>query len=328
MTTHGSWPRAQSFEELAGRALDEFDRAAASIAHLGDIGRNYDDADLKDAANRFLRNLSKRAHSEVPTYQTEVSEPASTLRSISSRIEPHLVRLHRRIVVTPIDSQAVAWAWTIASLLLVGAMGYAALAGSWGVAAALVMLRASGSLYAGTAKFPAENGPVGTGTPRLHVLRCVASHLGDALALTGLGLTLALANRPVWGFALSVCALVMLASTLARVASVQVGVHLYRKATERVVRRASLFVALVATGLTGGIHHDGAPMLAIAIAGPLIYAACELSRTVQCLMSGDRSASRVNLDVQTADGQWQRVPIWKAPTANPIPIGDAAGFSR
>jgi hypothetical protein len=328
MTTQGSWPRAQSFEELAGRTLDEFDRAAASIAHLGDIGRNYDDPDLKDASNSFLRNLSERAYAEVPMYPTEVRDPKSVLRTISSRIEPHLVRLHRRIVQSPVESQSVAWAWTVASLLLVGAMGYAALSGSWRVAAGLVVLRAFGSLFAGTAKFPAENGPVGTGTHRLHVLRCVASHAGDALALTVLGLALAVANRPVWGFSFSVCALVMLASTLARVASVQVGVHLYRKATERVVRRAFLFIALVATGLTGGIHRDGAPILAIAMVGPLLYAAVEFSLTAQCLLSRDRSASRVNLEVHTTDGRWQLVPIWKAPTAPPIAIGDPSGFSR
>jgi hypothetical protein len=204
------------------------------------------------------------------------------------------------------------------SLMLVGFMVWSAYAGQWFVAAAFVLVRAVGSLYAGTSKFPAEDGCTPNVARRVHVLRCVSSHAGDALGLVGLGFVLSAANRPVWGLAFDVAGVTLLLATLTRVASVQVGICLYRKATERVARRLSLIVGLVISGFVG---HGVSPWVALAIIGPVAFAAMEFARTVSCLASEADPSVGVYLDVGSSQEGWELHTIWAEAGGDDVDLG-------
>ena len=303
------------FSVLADRALTDYDQAAAAIGRLEQIG-TLRDRDLRAGADRLLRNLASRAKHARPMDHQPTKRRHRGHR-MSEVVEGHLVRLHQLLAPRRAESTRTLWAWTVASLVAVGAMSWAAVSGLWYAAAGLCLVRAAGSLFAGTPRFPTDNAPMLNVSPPSRVIRCVASHAGDAFALVGAGYALAVVDRPFWSMVMAASATVMLVGTTTRLASVQVGLCLNRKASERVLRRASLFAALVATGLTGGIPATGVPWLAVAALGPVFFAAFELWRICPTLLS--MQPRSVILDVQH-DDCWEQCQIYRGATGLEEPM--------
>jgi hypothetical protein len=308
MTNDSSFPGLRNFAELSTRSLDDFDRAACSIGRLEQIGRVADD-DLRKGADQLLRNLSYRAREARPL-RPQPTRPPSRFNTMSNFLEPGLLRAHELLVPRRVESPTLLWFWSWTSLAAVGVMCWAAHTNHWILATALVFARSVGSLIAGTAAFPSAERPEPSDGAPSRVLRCVMSHVGDALGLVGVGFALSAEGRPVWGLVMSCAALLMLAGTLTRVAAVQVGLVVNRKGTERVVRRLSLGLGLVAMATAGDIASSGVPPVIVAAIGPSIYAATELWRVGSSLLS--MKPRSVILDVGV-DGEWEQQEIYRDP---------------
>jgi hypothetical protein len=308
-----SFPGSRDFADLATRSLDDFDRAACSIGRLEQIGLVADD-DLRKGTDQMLRNLSYRAREARPL-RPQPTKPDTRLNAMSSSLEPRLLRAHALLAPRTVESPTVLWLWSWTSLAVVGVMCWAAHTNHWVAATALVLLRSVGSMFAGTAGFPTAKQPdPPVGAPS-RVLRCVMSHLGDALGLVGVGFALSADDRPVWGLVMSCAALLMLTATLTRVAAVQVGLVVNRKATERVIRRLSLGLGFIAMAAAGGVATNGVPPVVIAAIGPSIYAAVELWRVASILLS--MKPRSVILDVGV-DGVWEQQEIYRDPNMPPV----------
>lgn len=303
-----SFPGSRDFADLATRSLDDFDRAACSIGRLEQIGLVADD-DLRKGTDQMLRNLSYRAREARPL-RPQPSKPSTRVNAVSSVLEPRLLQAHELLVPHAVESPALLWLWSWTSLAVVGVMCWAAHTDHWMTATALVLVRSVGSLFAGTARFPTAKRPDPTVDAPSRVLRCVMSHTGDALGLVGVGFALSANDRPVWGLVMSCAALLMLTATLTRVAAVQVGLVVNRKATERIVRRLSLGLGFIAMAAAGGVATTGVPPVVIAAIGPSIYAAVELWRVASTLLSMKPRSVILDVDV---DGEWEQQEIYRDP---------------
>ena len=309
MNNESMYPDGRRFAELSARAFDAFDRARCDIARLGDIGNVADD-ELRKGADQMLRNLSYRAKEARPS-KREPARPPTEVNALSAALEPLFVGIHRKLSPRTVETPALLWAWSGTSIGLVATMSWAAHRGQWWLATALAATRVVGSMYAGTARFPSFLRPEPPLEAPSRILRCVMSHTGDALGLVGVGFSLSAAGRPVWGFVLSCSALLLLIATLTRVAAVQVGIVIHRKATERVFRRGSLILGLAAMALSSGDIRTGVPLVMIAAAGPALYAATELWRMASCLLS--MRPRSVILDVNV-DGRWEQHEMYRDTT--------------
>lgn len=301
------------FEDASATVLADYDTAIGALYRLRTAALAGDER-LTGSASQLLDLLARRSRDVAHTASvTGSSGRYPMIRAISRRVETPLSGGFRHLRPLRVHAHGLLVGWSSLALGLAFATSATIVAQRWLLAFALLAARAAGAVMAGTARYPVsdrERRPYGEETPRSWVERCVASHLGDVMCLLGIAVRLSLSDRSMWAMATTGVALIVLTATLTRVAAVQVGAVIHRKGTERIARRASLGLALLAVAIhQPHIPTAGIPWLFIASVGPLGYALVELWCTHQRLGELSRDAV-VSLNVESPGRPDIRRTMW------------------
>src|SRR5579872_2548797 len=243
--THGEQNRAQLELVPPGRSTREFsdvvvlidklaDQAGSSIQNAASIRRYVGDPD--PLIRSYASSLLARVADATLVFGREESNPQSVSpvfrwgRRLDNRLDGSRGAL--RLLHRPLGDLRRVWALAGLGLTVVAAVFVAY--HFWLSALLVVALRVSVSTLLGSTydlPFESSNAVVGRSTATL--LRCLVSHVGDALILVGGAFAFVIANRPGYAMTMMSIVTVMLLATLCRVAALQVGVQLYRLVVER-----------------------------------------------------------------------------------------------
>jgi hypothetical protein len=142
--------------------------------------------------------------------------------------------------------------------------------------------------------------------------RCVMGHFIDALLSTAIAGSLFLAGQERWGLVVSIVPLLVLTSTIVRLAAAQGGLVLDRLYAERVARNGVLVLGLVMAGFLNQ-GSGGTAALVLSTSGAAVYAMLEVVRTVTY------SKRR-----KVIDQEMGRDEAWGHRVAKVVPLVDAA----
>lgn len=286
------------------RAADDLGRRA--ITALGELRLMLHGAD-RPRRNLTLGLLHLARQSAMPPPEgpsrpdTALARWLEQLYRRGSRVEAILTGLAARS--RSLRARNWAWVrnWTLARIALSIAIGIAIAMGHTFIAAGLLGVRMIGSLTTGSHwNYPAD-GQDDTRRDVRQVAGCLAGHFGDALVLTAVTVGVSLHRGTTLGFVVAGALVAQLFASLARVAVLQVGIHLPQLRLERVIRSGGTLVALCIIGttqwVTSTLHWSG---LAVLVAIPAyLYALIELARTATVVyLNHDKPVSVLLGDVE------------------------------
>jgi hypothetical protein len=242
------------------------------------------------------RTLAEALYRIVDGYWVDDGPPHRPVQA-ARRLDDRVGRAYGRLSAAGAGRGAGArlWArhrrWARLGLALAGAGLLAGGAVTWGAAA--VVLRAALSLVLMVPE-PAES-------PRRRLLgyntqwgSCVATHVGDAAVVAGLGWALAQDGRTVSGAVTAVAALVGLTATMTRVAASSQGFRLPRLYLDRATKAVALPAAAVGAAVVGDLTRPGGLAVAVvAVASVAAVALCDLGRVVYWAVRRRRLFRRV-----------------------------------
>jgi hypothetical protein len=223
-----SLPMAQQLSELRRRYRDPDDgaRPTTNVVSLDE--------------RRLLAQASADDVKAQPTFGPGLTDRLERFYDFWARREP---------------PHAALWTWvgiSISALICVSIS-----LGSWIVAASLLLIRVTGSLFfgGGPAAFRAPLDPVAAhetnkayANPNRAVWVCLSSHLCDAAICLSASWYLLGLNQ-TYGFIGTVCTAALLAGTLARIAPAQVGIVSKRSPWERPIRLGGISLGLLTAAL-------------------------------------------------------------------------------
>jgi hypothetical protein len=222
------------------------------------------------------RTIAEALYRIVDGYWVDDGPPHRPVQAVR-RLDDAVGQLYGKLAtmwVSPGSAAARVWArhgrWVRLGLALAAALLLAA--GAVAVAAIAVTARAVLSV-AFTAPAPIEG-------PRRRLLgynaqwtSCVATHVGDAAVLAGLGWALSADGRPLWGAVTAVAALVGLTATMTRVAASSQGFRLPRLYLDRATKAVALPAAAGLAAIAGDLVRPAGIVVGVLAVGSVAAAA-------------------------------------------------------
>lgn len=234
-----------------------------------------------EEAELARRALAQLARDIVAPYKHRPGTQPLTF-ALGSNLESLLSRVRDRVLPTAIREEFVARLgrqWSVLSFVATVLASILVVQGHLLQALLILTVRVAGSLVFFTPGLPADLS-ARTRFLRVSWAACVAGHLSDALMVSAIGALLLRSGQTAWGYVVVVVGLLVMTSTLARVAALQDGHWLPRLQIERILRSGGLAAGLLlAVMVQPDIPATGFPVIVVAASGALLFAIVESART-------------------------------------------------
>jgi hypothetical protein len=229
----------------------------------------------------------------LPVDDETARRPSTGWVARAERLENLLDRSRDRISRRRLVPMIPPPLWTVTAVALSVVVSVCVLMGEFGLAAAVLGVRVAAAAVVGKEHdLPFESSRSRSDTGLSTITRCMAGHLTDAVVLLSSAWALMAAQRTTWGAVVMLSTVIMFIATLFRVAALQVGVQLYRLLLERVMRAGGMLVGFVCAAIfQPSVPTNTFPLLALVTAGPLVFAAGEMYRTITRIREHDIAAN-------------------------------------
>jgi len=231
-----------------------------------------------------------------------------------------LLRRMRRLVERPGAPSWLRAAWPVIGMLMSAAAVGMILVGAFVPAALLIVARITIS-----ASLPTPGVVSETDRARDHQRdwglnwsRCVIGHFVDSLMTSAIAANLLMNGHQTWGVICLIIPLLVLTSTLLRLAAAQVGVVLGRLYAERIARNGMLVVGLVVAGLAPGQEASSVPPILLAAVGAALYAGLEIVRTITYVRRREIVERQLSTDEAFGSRVANVVPLVESYSSAPV----------